>query len=517
MAKVTIDGVTVEVPDGSNLIRAAELAEIEIPHYCYHPGLSVAGNCRMCLVGIKALSAKQATPLPKLQIACNTTVQDGMVVESGSERVKEARRAVLEFLLINHPIDCPICDQAGECKLQEYYMDYGRYHSRFALEEKVQKAKAVPIGRDIMLDQERCILCTRCVRFLDEFTRTHELTIVERGDHCELTPAEGKSVDNPYSVNVVDICPVGALTSREFRFQSRVWYLDSARSICAGCANGCNIEVHSRGDQIYRLKPRHNDHVNGYWMCDEGRRTHRRNRDPDRLRASLSREGGRFVDLDADAVAELAVRSLAGARRPAVVASADLTMEEGHLLTEILERLGGGPRLVISPATSEIPTDDKLISTDRHPNRRGLLALGFAEADRMPAETDAAIIVRCDPVAMDASWGPLLEPLVATIVVADRTGETTGYADHVLAVATHFESEGTFVNRQGRIQRFEPAVPAPGRAVEGWRALAELLAALGGPRYASVGEVLEALLARLTTREGLGPDWLGASGRDITA
>jgi NADH dehydrogenase/NADH:ubiquinone oxidoreductase subunit G len=252
-------------------------------------------------------------------------------------------------------------------------------------------------------------------------------------------------------------------------------------------------------------------------MCDEGRRTYRRNRDADRLRTSLSRESGRFVDLDADAVAELAVRSLTAARRPAVVASADLTMEEGYLLTEILDRLGGGPRIVISPAVSDIPGDDKLISSDRHPNRRGLLALGFVEAPRPPADVDAAIIVRCDPVATDASWGALLEPLAATIVVADRTGETTGYADHVLAVATHFESAGTFVNRQGRIQRFEPAVPPPGRAVEGWHALAELLAALGGPRYGSVGQVLEALLVRLTTRKGLGPDWLGALGRELAA
>jgi len=256
MPKVTIDGRTIEVPDGTNLVRAAELADIEIPHYCYHPGLTVAGNCRMCLVDIRAMSAKQATPLPKLQIACNTVVQDGMVVEASNEKVQQARKAVLEFLLINHPIDCPICDQAGECKLQEYYMDYGRYQSRVQLEQKVHKGKVIPVGADIMLDQERCILCTRCVRFLDEFTETHELTITERGDHCELTLAQGATVDNPYSVNVVDICPVGALTSREFRFQARVWYLDEAKSICAGCATGCNIDVHYRDDEIYRVSVR---------------------------------------------------------------------------------------------------------------------------------------------------------------------------------------------------------------------------------------------------------------------
>ena len=251
MPRVTFNGVDVEVEAGSNLIDAAEAAGHEIPHYCYHPGLSVAGNCRMCLVEIKALSEKQDKPLPKLQIACNTVVQDGMIAESNNDRVAEAGRSVLEFLLINHPIDCPICDQAGECKLQEYYMEYGGYESRVDLDEKVLKAK------------ERCILCTRCVRFLDEVTGTHELTINERGDHSVLSLTEGAVLDNPYATNVVDICPVGALTSREFRFQSRVWYLSSKDTICPGCATGCSIEVHSRGSEIFRVKPRNNPEVRG--------------------------------------------------------------------------------------------------------------------------------------------------------------------------------------------------------------------------------------------------------------
>jgi NADH-quinone oxidoreductase subunit G len=439
-----------------------------------------------------------------------------MVVEANSERVKQARRSVLEFLLINHPIDCPICDQAGECKLQEYYMDYGRHPSRVLLDQKVHKGKVIEIGPTVMLDQERCILCTRCVRFLDEFSESHELTIVERGDHSELTPANGKSVDNPYSENIVDICPVGALTSREFRFKARVWYLESTPSICPGCATGCNIEVHARGDRMFRLKPRYNPDVNGYWMCDEGRRTYRGN-DADRPPSSLAREGGRFIDLDADAVAELAARGFAAVSHPVVVASADVSLEEGFLLTEILDRLGGGEKIVISPATSSIPDDGKLVSTDRHPNRRGLLALGFVEAARPGKDADAAIIVRCDPVGADAAWAPLLEGLIATVLVSDRVGETTAYADHVLAIATHFESAGTYMNRQGRIQRFEASVAAPGRTVHGWRALADLLVALGGTPYASVDAVTEAMLQRLTERAGLGREWLGKSGRQISA
>jgi NADH-quinone oxidoreductase subunit G len=403
----------------------------------------------------------------------------------------------LEFLLINHPIDCPICDQAGECKLQEYYMDYGRYHSRFVLGEKNHKGKVLPIGPDVMLDQERCILCTRCVRFLDEFTKTHELTIVERGDHSELTPAYGKVVDNPYAANIVDICPVGALTSREFRFQARVWYLETAPSVCVGCATGCGVEVHYRDDTIFRLKPRYNPEVNGYWMCDEGRRTHRHNRSADRLASSLSREGAGFIDLDADAAAALAARSLAGARAPAVIASAGLSLEEGLLATEIVELLGGGERIVVSPAISSVADDGKLISTDRFPNRHGLAALGFREAVRPPAAMDAAIVVRCDPAAAGDSWPRTLEGLATTIVVADRIDETTGYADHVLAVGSHFEAGGTFMNRHGRMQCFEAAVSPPGRAVPGWRALADLLEALGGRRYAELEAVTERALARL--------------------
>jgi NADH-quinone oxidoreductase subunit G len=254
--------------------------------------------------------------------------------------------------------------------------------------------------------------------------------------------------------------------------------------------------------------------VNGYWMCDEGRRTYRGNR-TNRLQSSLTRDAGGFVDLDADAVAVAAATGLRGARKVAVVASADLSMEEGFLVTDILERLGGGERIVISPAGSEIQSDDKLISSDRHPNRRGLTALGFVEAGKPRGDFDAAILVRCDPVSADAWWAPVLEGLAATVVVSERVDATTGYADHVLGVASHFESDGTFVNRMGRIQRFEPAISPPGRAVAGWRALAELLAALGGSRHDTLESVLAAMLRRLTTRDGLGAEWLGSFGRDI--
>src|SRR5690242_8904264 len=282
-----IDGRKIEVEDGTTVIQAAERLGIEIPHYCWHLGLSIAGNCRMCLVEIEKT--------PKLQIACNTRATDGMVVHTTSEKTKAAQRAVLEFLLINHPIDCPVCDQAGECKLQEYYMDYDRQRSRVPLPAKVHKRKAKPIGPLVILDQERCVLCSRCVRFLDEVTHTSELAFYQRGDHVDLDLAPGRTLDNPYSGNVVDICPVGALTSRDFRFRARVWYLERTESVCGACASGCNIEIYQREGHVYRFQPRENLAVNRYWMCDAGRLSYRTLQGEGRLTQPLVRGTDAFA------------------------------------------------------------------------------------------------------------------------------------------------------------------------------------------------------------------------------
>ena len=261
MPKLTIDGREVTVPDGTTVIQAAEKLGIFVPRYCYHPGLSIAGNCRICLVEVEKI--------PKLQIACNTPVSEGMVVHTKSDKAEDGRRAVLEFLLANHPLDCPVCDQSGECDLQNFYMNFGLYDPRFR-EHKVKKKKAVELGPHVMLDQERCILCSRCVRFTDEITKTGEFGIFNRGDRAELGLYPGKVLDNPYSANVVDICPVGALTERDFRFKVRVWYLSSAPTVCNGCSQGCNIDVHfvldrphlNDGARVVRIKPRYNPDVN---------------------------------------------------------------------------------------------------------------------------------------------------------------------------------------------------------------------------------------------------------------
>lgn len=266
LIKCEINDQTVEVPEGTSIIEAFKKLDQPIAHYCWHPGLSVAGVCRLCMVDIEGT--------PKLQIACNTEVKEGMKISNQSEKVTEAVKWGLEFHLINHPLDCPICDQAGECELQEQYMNFGQYSPNMA-ERKVKKRKVIDLGPQIVLDSERCILCSRCVRFTDEVSKTHELGIFNRGDRSEIGSFKDKPLDNNYSVNTVDICPVGALTSKEFRFRQRVWYLKTADSVCVGCSTGCNIQVDYNEEGLFRVRPRYNKEINGYWMCDKGREVYR--------------------------------------------------------------------------------------------------------------------------------------------------------------------------------------------------------------------------------------------------
>ena len=262
MPNINIDGRAVDFKQGQTIIEAARDNGIEIPHFCWHPKLSVSGNCRICLVEVEKM--------PKLVIACSTLASEGMTVHTKSEKVIAAQNAVMEFLLINHPLDCPICDEAGECKLQDYAYKYSVGESRF-VEEKVHKDKRVALGPRVMFDGERCISCSRCIRFCDEIAKDPELTFVQRGDRVTIVTYPGEEMDNPYSMNTIDICPVGALTSRDFRFKARVWDMSSTNSICNGCSRGCNTEIWVRNNEILRLTPRHNEEVNSYWMCDHGR------------------------------------------------------------------------------------------------------------------------------------------------------------------------------------------------------------------------------------------------------
>jgi NADH-quinone oxidoreductase subunit G len=496
MPKLTIDGKEIEVAPGTNLIEAARQAGIEIPHYCYHPGLSIAGQCRLCMVDIEKA--------PRPTIACNTEAADGMVVMTQTDRVKETRRSVMEYHLINHPLDCPVCDQAGECWLQIYYMKHGLYEPRMA-DEKVHKPKAVPLGPHVMLDAERCILCSRCVRFCDEITKTGELGIFNRGDHSEIGLFPGTELDNKYSGNVVDICPVGALTDRDFRFQVRVWYLDSAKSICPGCARGCNIDVHvnrrrphhAGGRRVARLKPRYNAEVNRWWMCDEGRYGFGTVDDASRLLAPARRGGDGDLSWD-EAIAEIA--AALGRFAPdeiAVVASPAMANEDLAALRRLVDRRGITRVGFRVPPAVPGDGDDFLIRADKNPNTRGAELLGL---DGDVAEILAAARagrVKCllvfDHDLLASAWPPAevaaaLRAVPTLVFVGRNASGTSALAHYVLPAAAWVEREGTFTNFEGRVQRFRAALDPVGAARPEWEILGRLLEALGAGTGAARAE-----------------------------
>jgi NADH-quinone oxidoreductase subunit G len=521
MPTLEIDGRKVEVADGKTVIQAADQAGIEIPHYCWHPGLTISGNCRMCLVEIEKS--------PKLQIACNTRVTEGMVVHTTSEKTKTAQKAVLEFLLLNHPIDCPVCDQAGECKLQEYYMDYDRQRSRMPLDAKVHKGKAIQIGQHVMLDQERCILCARCTRFCDEITKTSELGIFERGDHSRIELAPGKTLDNPYSMNVIDICPVGALTSKDFRFKARVWYLEDTNSVCGACANGCNIEIYHREGRLFRFQPRYNPEVNDYWMCDAGRTSWGTLQGENRLFEVLVRADDSFAPADpttAIATATARLQTLARAHGPGaigVVISARASNEEIFAARKLGAGLGATV-VGISWSPADAFADDFLIKADKNPNTQGLLRQGLtadaAGVEKLLAGVEggavrALIVVRSDLTRwLDAARVQQALERVEYLVVLDSEGtETAQCANVVLPIGTYPESDGTFTNHAGRVQRFHQAVTSAGQARPGWQVLGDLVAAASGaPVAKDAAGVFAALAADGGAFAGLDYERLGEHG-----
>src|SRR5881296_2774248 len=488
MPRLTVNGKEVEVPPGTNLIEAARTAGVEVPHYCYHPGLSIAGQCRLCMVDIEKA--------PRPTIACNTIAVDGMVVLTETDRVKETRKSIMEFHLINHPLDCPVCDQAGECWLQIYYMRYGLYDPRMR-DEKVHKPKAVPLGPHVMLDAERCILCSRCVRFCDEITGTGELGIFGRGDHSEIGLFPGQDLENNYSGNVVDICPVGALTDRDFRFRVRVWYLDTTKSICPGCARGCNVEVHvnrkrphhAEGRRVARLKPRFNDAVNAWWICDVGRYGFDAVDDPSRIR--FARRGDAEVELDEALNALLDALRRHTPAEIAILASPDLANEDLFALRRLTETLGiRQVAFGVPPAAPTPAADDFLLRADRHPNTRGaetILPAGDAAAILAAARAGRVKVLwvfQHDLLA--AGWSAAetrqaLERVDTLVFSGTNDNATSALATLVLPLAAWVERDGTFTNFLGRVQRFRAAVEPLGEALAAWDLLGRLLGPLGVP------------------------------------
>lgn len=509
MPKVKVNDIEIEVPAGTNMIEAAKLAGVEIPHYCYHPHLSIAGNCRMCMC--EADSPRG----PMLEIACNMQAREGLSIKTETEKVKAVRKSVMEFLLVNHPLDCPICDQSGECRLQDYYMDHGQYDSR-GVDPKVGKHKRQDIGEHIVLDAERCVECSRCVRFGDEVTGTGDLRLMNRGDHTEIGMFPGTRLEHNYQGNLADICPVGALTNKEFRFQRRVWYLRETDSVCTGCSTGCNTKVCHQEGEVFRTLPRRNDDVNKSWMCDPGREVNS-------VVGSLTRLLRPTVDGApvADATAVLAARiKAAGPGRTGFVLGSSASLEANWALLQVVKANCVGARVFRvagNNAGSILKSDDFLMDADKNPNTAGVALLadwagnvGDAEALR---EADLALLVVLEDDIVSRLSG---NPAEAIAYFGTHTNPTAELASIVIPVSHVVEMDATYVNRQGRVQRARRATNPQGEAIPAYQALEKLGAALGRAPGTSMPTATFAAMARTVPRlNGLDYKALGAGGRPL--
>ncbi|HKB57771.1 MAG TPA: 2Fe-2S iron-sulfur cluster-binding protein [Lacunisphaera sp.] len=499
LVTVNVDGQDIAVPKGTNMIEAARLVSVEVPHYCYHPKLTVVGNCRMCLVemGLPAVDPATKQPvmdpatgkqkinwMPRPTIACATNASPGLHIRTNTPAVQDCRNGVTEFLLINHPLDCPICDQAGECKLQEFSTSYGRGYSRF-IEQKNVKPKRTALGPRVTLDDERCILCSRCIRFSKEIANDDVLGFIDRGSYSTLACYPGKKLENNYSLNTVDICPVGALTSTDFRFKMRVWFLKQTPGIDIESSVGANTEVWSREGVIYRITPRRNDEVNDTWMADSGRVLYKPVKADNRL-AAPSING-------AATAAEMALKAagdLLKAGPVAIVGSGGSSVEEQFLLKKLADALQASTALVSRVGQG----DGILISADRNPNVRGALVTGLISALPAPKLTALAGAIDTGKVKTVLSAGEDLTAAgltatqlakVSVIYLGTHRNATSEAAQVVIPTLTVFEKSGTFVNQQFRLQKFAKAVPGPAGVADDLVTLAALVAAVGGTNIPS--------------------------------
>ena len=498
MAKVTVDGKVVEVPNDANALEACRAAGVDVPHFCYHPRLSIVGQCRMCMVEVEGV--------PKIQASCTVPVRDGMVIKASTEKALAARNATMEFLLINHPLDCPICDQAGECKLQDNAVGAGLPVSRTSEQRRQFPGyDRTPIGPHVIADMTRCIQCTRCIRFCAEITGTGELSFVERAGHTFVWTHEGRALDNDLSACAADVCPVGALTTKEFRFRKRVWWLDKTRSVCDGCEIGCNTSIEHRDRVVYRFLPRVQPAVNDFWMCDYGRF-----RSEDLNRQDFTRPEIRVAGADArkqtnwgeafDAV-KIAIdrarnevaqvkeekgrkENIAEKGRILVLGSARLTTEENWLLKALFEDSlkVGTPEFFVDEGPKrriKNKVDGWIYGTESAPNSRGCEAAGLKrtkEGDssalslllskQSPSSSSSpAVLYIADAAftekANDPEFVKLLRQASVLIVHARVKNALTDAADIVLPSAPLSGKEGTFVNAKGRVQRVDLAIMSP--------------------------------------------------------
>ncbi|HUF88754.1 MAG TPA: molybdopterin-dependent oxidoreductase [Gemmatimonadota bacterium] len=513
---VTIEGVEVRVPKGATIFQAAEKAGYTPPHFCFHRDLSIPANCRMCLCEVKDQG--------KLQTSCSVAAADGMVVSFDSPRVKEAVQGVLEFEFKNHPLDCPVCDQVGECYLQKYYLEVGKYEP--APIERVHKDKVKDLG-PITLDAERCVLCTRCVRFGEEISGTADFVIAHRSDHSEIMTFDDRPIDTAYALNYTDICPVGALTSNDFRFRKRVYYLRSAKSVCPECSTGCNIYAEQSEDELYRYRPRHNDDVNDSWMCDPGRLSYDRQADvSDRLAEPLAREQGALAPVSWDeAIGRAAVRLEELSGGVAAIAHPRMPNEDLWELARLIRTVGGGAidfRADDSWKGVDELIDGILIRRDPNPNTRGAMAvLGLDGESRVPqilaaaaaGETRGLIVCGWSAEELGERGAKAIAAAEWILFVGPRRNSLADQADLVLPDCVHVERHGTFTNHAGRVQRFWPSVPPHESSRPAWSALAAITAALSGEPAPGTAEAsFRSLAGAVGSFAGLSYPQLGDQG-----
>ena len=504
---LTVEGRPVSVAEGTSLLEAARTVGVLIPHYCYHPGLPVAGVCRMCLVEVEKA--------PKLAPACATSVAEGQVVHVHSEKAREARKGVLEMLLINHPLDCPICDQAGECELQDYTFQEGRKDSRYHEPKRFNPVE--DFGGDVMYVPNRCILCTRCVRYMDDVAQDPVLNVSERGDRAYIGKFEGKDLTHPWAGNVVDLCPVGALLSKDFLNKARAWELDRTASICPNCTQGCNAIIETRDNVVVRMRPRANPDVNEYFLCDQGRLDYRWMNAPNRVELPQVRRASGLVDADWDIALGAAATAIRG-KRVLVLASPMLSNEALHLLGRLVKLTGGtGAFRVARGPEAPLPgVKDLALRAERAANVVGAEMMGFTKSDSpLSGLRDGDVLVIADHPLGDIDL-PTVARASAVIVIGTSLPVGLQKVEVVLPIANFTEEEGTFTNLRGRVQRFLQAKAAPGLARPSWFVLADLLASLGeSTNYFLPSEVFAALASSHADFAGLSYDALGLRGLPV--
>ena len=511
LVTVTIDGMVVSVPKGTSIIEAAKQAGVLIPHYCYHPSLPSPAVCRMCLVEVEKA--------PKLMPACVTSVAEGQVVHVNSVSAKSARQSVLEFLLINHPLDCPICDQAGECELQDYVFQEGRSGTRYA--EYAKRYNPVEdFGPDILYVPNRCILCTRCVRFMDDVAEASVLNVSERGDRAFIGISETQKLDHAWAGNVVDLCPVGSLLSKDFLHKARAWDLDKTASVCPGCTQGCNVNIDTRDDVVVRIRPRPNLEVNRHFICDYGRSNYRWMNRGDRIEAPLVREGGRHVATDWDtalARLEQVLRGVSG--RAVILASGRASTESLGLVRRLVDRFDVTAAIRV-PLGEEAPLPgipNLALRRERAPNLAGAELLGYGAnwQAAMREVLGAAVTIVLDAELDEADHAALAAAQGVVIVLGTVAGDALRHAELVLPVTTMAEENGTYVNRDRRLQRYQQAKSQPGMARPAWWVAGEVLAGPGPSADApsTASEAFALLGERWPVFAGLSHADLGFTGR----